>query len=645
MKTSSISYRVADFLSRYPPFQFFEEEDLLDLAGGGRVQFHEADEIIFEQSQPRGDRIWVVQQGKIELLDVGEGRERLRDVLGEGDILGVGAFLEQPEFLHTARAASDVLLYAFAVEDFNRLIRRHPRATLFVASYFSVREGSAALTAAAENRPDPADGGRDVWLRQSAELDRLAQRRLITLGPQASVADAARRMRDAEARAAALTDAEGRSVGVLTVIDLMAALADGVDRSSPAHSLPHADLPIVDDAMTVGDFVLEMMRAGVGVVGLTPGGKRDRPLQGLVTASDVSLLFGRNPALAALEIGRGEDEVRLAELAEDSEALIYDGLVDRTLVPWFCDVAAELNSAILRRAVELSRAQLSEQGIVRPSTEAVWLFFGSAGRRELLTRADLDFGLVHSDPGADERAACMKYYGALARAVVRRLERCGFSFSARSVRPTEPQWRRSVTGWTAHYEGWIERPIESNIYYARPFFDVSLASPDSGPATALESRIAELVDRNEGFAPILAGDSLSRVPPLAFYRGLAVAGSGEETERLDLRTSALYPLSDAARALALLGGYRAGLSTAERLEAAADSFPDRRALFEEAREALYVALYHRARSGLRNSTDGGVVHVAALSRFDQQLLKTAFRAILELLELTSEHFQLGQRRR
>ncbi len=641
MKTSSISYRVADFLRRYPPFQFFEEDDLLELTSGGRVQFHEADEIVFRQGEPRGKRIWVVQQGKVELLDLTPRGERLKDVLGEGDILGVGGFLGQEIFLHTARTASDVLLYAFAIEDFNRLIRRHPRATLFVTSYFSMREDPALAGPAQGSSAEPETPAHsEVWIRQSAELDRLARRRLIALPPGATVREAAARMRETEARAAALTDGEGRAVGLLTTVDLVGALADGVDGESLAHNLRHGALLVVDDALTVGEFVLEMMRSGVDAIGLNNGGDGRRPLEGLAAASDIALLFGRNPALAAREIRRAEDVERLAELCDDAQALIRDGLLDRSLVSWFSEVATELNRAILGKTIELAETELRERGLERPAVDVSWLFFGSAGRRELLTRADLDFGLVHSDAEPGRRRACLRYFGELTRGVVRRLERCGYTFSARSARPTEAQWRRSLTGWRAHYESWVERPVESNIYYGRPFFDILGASANREVLQSLETATAELVKKTPDFVPALAGDSLARVPPLAFYQGLVVAGTGEQADRLDLRTSALYPLTDAARALALLDGFQAGQSTIDRLHAAADRFPDRRVLFEEAAEAHLVALYHRARSGLRHSTDGGVVRVSALSKFDQQLLKSAFRAILELLELTAETFGL-----
>src|SRR5688500_12027561 len=51
VNTSVIQYRVADFLKRYAPFDSLPDQDLLDLAGSGRVKFHESEEYVYQQRQ------------------------------------------------------------------------------------------------------------------------------------------------------------------------------------------------------------------------------------------------------------------------------------------------------------------------------------------------------------------------------------------------------------------------------------------------------------------------------------------------------------------------------------------------------------------------------------------------------------------
>jgi hypothetical protein len=65
MKTSLIRYRVADFLRRYPPFQFFVRKSCLSSRPPAESKFRENAEFGFRTNQPRRSSIWVVQQGTV----------------------------------------------------------------------------------------------------------------------------------------------------------------------------------------------------------------------------------------------------------------------------------------------------------------------------------------------------------------------------------------------------------------------------------------------------------------------------------------------------------------------------------------------------------------------------------------------------
>ena len=93
MNTTIIRQRVADFLKAHPPFDQVRNDDLLSLAGSGRIGFHEGGEFIFEQGQPRSPFIWVIQQGKVEVVENTPSGEQLRDLLGEGDHLALARLL------------------------------------------------------------------------------------------------------------------------------------------------------------------------------------------------------------------------------------------------------------------------------------------------------------------------------------------------------------------------------------------------------------------------------------------------------------------------------------------------------------------------------------------------------------------------
>ena len=116
METATISFRVADFLKQYPPFQAMDDGDVLALAGRGRVRFHERNEHLLSQGEAHRHHIFVIQQGVVSLWAEVNGCFELRDVRGPGDLIGVERFNGAPASLHSARAATDVVSYALPAD-------------------------------------------------------------------------------------------------------------------------------------------------------------------------------------------------------------------------------------------------------------------------------------------------------------------------------------------------------------------------------------------------------------------------------------------------------------------------------------------------------------------------------------------------
>ena len=119
METAVISYRVADFLKKHPPFHAIDEADLLGLAARGRVRFHEPNEYILWQGEPHRLHVFVIQQGTVSLWDEAKNRVELRDVRGVGDMLGIERYSDAPHCLYSGRSETDVVIYAFPAADFD----------------------------------------------------------------------------------------------------------------------------------------------------------------------------------------------------------------------------------------------------------------------------------------------------------------------------------------------------------------------------------------------------------------------------------------------------------------------------------------------------------------------------------------------
>jgi signal-transduction protein with cAMP-binding, CBS, and nucleotidyltransferase domain len=195
LKTAIIRHRVADFLKQHAPFDSLPESDLLALAGSGRVKFHEDDEFLFRQGDAPGTALFVIQQGRVELLDETAAIPRLRDVLGEGDLLGLDRLLGYGKHRHSARTVGDVILYAIDATLFAGLAAAHREVERYVAAHAAVgKSGDAERSSWLAAEPPPAAylrarrdavGAVEAPMIEPPLTTRAAVRRMITTGSNA----------------------------------------------------------------------------------------------------------------------------------------------------------------------------------------------------------------------------------------------------------------------------------------------------------------------------------------------------------------------------------------------------------------------------------------------------------------------------
>ena len=217
MKTSVIRYRVADFLREYPPFDLFPLADLLAFSGTGRVIFHEDDIYPFRRGQAREPLLWVIQQGKIEILDEAPTGEQLQDVLGPGDLLGLGPLSPAGIYPHTARTATEVILYSFDLGAFEGLVSRYPGAARFLTAHLSATaRQTKALQAPAQKQRLMTEREKTAWLNAAYLPAELTSLRGVTCGPELPVREAAKRITEAQSEAIAVVAADGHPLGLIT---------------------------------------------------------------------------------------------------------------------------------------------------------------------------------------------------------------------------------------------------------------------------------------------------------------------------------------------------------------------------------------------------------------------------------------------
>ena len=612
MRSSSIYYRVADFLKEFPPFSFAGEEDLLRLAGSGRVKFHQSDEYVYWQGHKPGRFIFVIQQGTLKLVDENHQAEVLQDVLGEGDVIGAERLAGKSEYQYSAKTTSDVIIYALLATEFEGLAERYPRFARYIESNFSV----APADISGKSSDGAASGSGGACL----PVDFLA-RRMLTCADGTPLPEAVERM-SRHGRDTMVVTKNGAPAGYLNDTSFRRLVAGDIGGTGGVAGVMATPLPVLSDALPPHAYAMEMLRGGGSAVGIVDS---KGALKALVTESDLTLLGVPNLPRLGHEIRRARTLVELSELRRLALRFAAQSLTDPSAVGWVAEAFTELNRLIVSRTIELTEGAADGQR----GANRCWVFFGAAARGELLTGAMPDVGLIYED-GDGEVAR------QLGEQVSGALRQCGYHSPDDAITPSSERACRSLAEWRASYSRWISDPVLSGLYAGLPFFELAPVRGDAVLAAKLQQHIREEVQKDESFVPILANDSMANLPPLTFFQGLVVEDDGKRTDRFDLRRSTLRPLADVGRVFALERADTSQAPTIVRLEAAGAEVEEQRDLFADAASTFRVALYHQARIGLRDGTGGWAIEPKALSKLEQQVLKNGFRTIMKLLAFTAE---------
>lgn len=654
MKAAGIALRIADFLKGYPPFEFLEPAELVELARDGRVKFHEEGEVLFTGGQPRDRYIYVVNKGRIRLVDEGEvtsrSEARLLDLRGPGDLLGLHGILNDAPYMSTAIAEADVLLYGLPRTRFLDAVERSARAKRYLAAYFS-------LSVAHERSPQARTTLHDVitpttlrrgGLLEVAQPQRVAADALLTVAPATPAVVAARLLQPKRVTCVIVVDERGCPIGKLTDSDLRDRLIEGrVLAEETAGSVMMKDLAFARPDDDTGKLLVRMARAGKRFVVVTEDGTANTRAIGLVAEKDIFLQYGRFPTLLGEAMAEAPSVAALGGLRHRMESLILEFLEDRSHVPWLMEMTGVLNRAMAARITELARREMAEAGWSEPSVDHAWLIMGSGGRDELLIRSAVYHALVYDDPPQAEASDVRAYFREFGRRISEGLRRCGFLDSEPGILASRPDWCLPRSEMYARYSRMIASPAESMVYTYRDAFDFRPVVHLHPLARGLREHIDAEMKRHPDFLRYMAQDSLLNQPPRTIFQQYVIDEQGKQREELEIKHHALLPLVDAARVLALAAGEVSATATYLRFRAAADRLQgvsrEQAELFREAAAAFLVLAYARARQGLLHGTNGAVIRPADVEAETRPLLKTAFRTILSTLEHLAARYDLIMR--
>ena len=635
---NTIAEHIADFLKQYPPFDNLSFEELSEIATSIRVINLEKHKTLFQINDALHDCFYVVASGVVNLSVIADAEETLLNKCMEGDIFGLRPFFAKNNYMMTAKARDESIVYAIPIAVFRPFVANNSEVLDFLLQSF------------ATNTSNPSDkenlGGKLIsdnvyFSNQQSEMQYFQllnyNNSPVKVATTDTVQQVAQQMTD-HLTTGAIISADNTPVGIVTNTDMCSKIATGrFSITTTIDKIMSSPVVTVVENISLAEAQLIMLRNNVTHLCVTRDGSDKSDIKGIISEHDLIVAQANNPGVLIKEIKRSQSPKDLKLIRDRLTALIQKSIQKNVSLSNINNIASEINLAIIKRSVELSILDLGS-----PPVRFVWLSIGSQGRKEQLLPTDQDSILIFEDVTADKYRDVKDYFLKLGKRTTSTLEKVGYELCPNGHMGSNMLWCKSLTDWTKQYNNWMNTPGENSNEISSIFFDFEIAFGEPKIEEAIENVIFNNVKNNALFFDFLGNDALRKNSPLTFFKKFNVEEEGEYKNKFDIKTRALMPLIDGARLFALSQGIRGVNNTYLRFKQLAIMDPKNAEIYLNCAEAFLTLSKFRTLEGLKNDSSGQYINLQELSKVDKENLKNALAPMRELEELIKTKFKLTQ---
>lgn len=631
-----VAEQIADFLKHFPPFNSLGYEDLNSIAQQSRVLYLEKNQILFKGGDALHDDFYIVKDGAVGLSLTSDIEETLIDKCDEGDILGLRPFFAKNNYLMTARARDEAIVYGIPIGVFRPYAEKYQAVLNFLLESFASqsrnpydKEHSGKLIS--ENTIYN-DKGIDIQYFQPIRYTRNP----ITANPEDRVMFIAKTMSNSAIGSVVIQENQ-LPVGIITDWDLRSKIATGLfPIDIEAKDVMTTPVVTVPENISVAEAQIIMLKHGVGHLCVTRDGTDNSPITGIISEHDVIAAQANTPGVLLKQTRRAATAKDLRHVREKLTDLIQNSIDKDVPLPHISNIAAEINIAITRRAIELAVESIGSP----PPTGFAWINIGSQGRREQLLLTDQSNALIFEDVPAEKYDAVKRYFLELGELATEILNKVGYHDSPYRYNADNPQWCKSLTDWLRQYNEWINSPGEKTVEASNAFFDFDFVHGGATIEDTLINHIRANALRNKKFLAYLAADALKNLPAVGFFRQFLVESEGEYKDLFNIKSRGIEPLTDAARLLAINHDIVDVANTYARFKKLAELEPKYAELYDDCAEAFNTLTRFRTEEGLLNNNNGNYININELSKSDKAKLKNSFQPVADLQDMIKNRFSL-----
>jgi len=620
----ALAQPVRDFLVRHAPFDRMAADDLAFVVPRLTLAyFAEGREIVAPGGAPAHE-LYLIQRGRVGSRS-DDPAAPPDATLGPGEMFPVGALSAGTAASRVHVALHDTFAFVLGRDDFLALRARSEMFERYCASAIAetLRQSLAQLASRYGERAAEEQA-------LSHRLVDLVRRAPVACAAARPLAEALAAMNDAKVRTVIATDADGRPIGVFTLVDLLRRVAlPGRGLDVPLGEVMSSPAVVLPGSASANEALALMAERGIRQIVVADG---DRPL-GVVNERDLFALQRVSMRQVVESVREAGSVEALARAAGDVRRLARNLLAQGVAAEPLTRTISSINDAMTRRVLELELARHDVSDL-----DWCWLALGSEGRGEQTLATDQDNALVFAAPRAGSADAARARLVAFARNVNDALARLGFPLCRGGVMAGNPAMCLTLDEWKARFMGWLSAPTPQALLEANIVFDFRALYGDTTLTDELTRWLHGYSTGSTLFLRLLVDNALQTTPPLGVLRAFAVDDDAAHRGTIDLKVRGTRIFVDAARVFALGKGI-AEAGTAARLRRAGQVIGVEPRHVEAAVDAFQFLQLQRLRLQDHEGGDPNRVDPETLNEVEQRMLKEAFRQARKLQERLAQTFR------
>ena len=635
---NTIAEYIADFLKEYPPFNYLTFEELSIIATSIRVVNLEKNKVLFQVNDLLHESFYVVSSGVVNLSVIADAEETLLNKCTEGDIFGLRPFFAKNNYMMTAKAREESIVYAIPIATFRPFVANNAEVLNYLLESFAVNTRNPKDK---ENLIGKLVSDNVYYTGQKTELQYFQSLSYntspIKTNRNAIVQDVAQLMTEGLKNSVIVCE-NNFPLGIVTDTDMRSKIATGrYPITVSVDKIMSSPVITVMENVSLAEAQLLMLKHNVTHLCVTQDGSDNSIVKGIINEHDLIIAQANNPGVLIKEIKRCQSPKELKQIRERLTDLVQTSITKNIPISHIFNIASEINLAIIKRSVELSVLDLGS-----PPARFAWLSIGSQGRKEQLLLTDQDSILIFEDVSADKYRDVKDYFLKLGKRTTATLEKVGYELCPHGHMASNMLWCKSLTDWIKQYGNWMNTPGENSNEISSIFFDYEIVFGEQ----KMEDTIGDVVFKNAKnnilFFDYLGNDALRKNSPLSFFKNFNLEEDGPNKHKFDIKTRALMPLIDGARLFALFFEIRGINNTFQRFKQFSIVDPKHAEIYLNCAEAFLTLSKFRTLEGLKNDNSGQFINLDELSKIDREKLKNALAPMRELEELIKSKFQLTQ---